>query len=181
MKIILPILILGLAAVVFFYFTAPLLDEIDGLKLRQEQLALALENINELKDRQDKLFSRYNNIDPTDRENLDKFLPNNIDNVILIIDINNIAQKYGLNVRNPNIAKEEQKEGAPPAGGQAPPAAVNSAAISFSVSGSYEVMKLFLSDLARSLRLVDIESLSFTAAERNFYDYQISLRTYWLK
>ena len=115
---------------------------------------------------------------------MNEFLPNNIDNVRLIIDINNIAKKSGLIVRNPNIVKAEAKEGEPPpptGAAAAGKTADSSAAISFSVSASYETLKLFLSDLARSLRLVDIESLSFTAAERNLYDYQITLRTYWLK
>ncbi|MBI4136246.1 MAG: hypothetical protein HY481_01710 [Candidatus Vogelbacteria bacterium] len=182
MRIILPFLILGLAAAVFFYFTAPLVDQIDGLKIRRAELAVALDHANKLKERQDELAAIYNDIDPTDEKNLEEFLPNNIDNVRLIIDINDIAKKYGLTIRNPNIVKDEGKEGeAPPAGPAAKPPAENSAAISFSVSSSYEILKLFLGDLAKSLRIVDLESLSFTANDRNLYDYQISLRTYWLK
>lgn len=185
MKIILPFLILGLAAVAFFYFTAPLLDQIDALKFRQGELAVALDNATKLKDKQDALVNQYNAIDPRDLANLDEFLPNNIDNVRLIIDINDIAKKYGLTIRNPNIVKEEAKDGSPPpSGAGAPPGrspGENSAVISFAVSSSYEVLKLFLSDLARSLRLVDIQTLSFTGNDRNLYDYQISLRTYWLK
>lgn len=177
MKIILPFLILGLAAVIFFYFTSPVLEEIDALKLRKTELVLALDSANELKKRQDELINRDNAIDPADRKKVEEFLPNNIDNVRLIIDINDIAKKYGLTVRTPNIVKEEAKEQAK-AGSQS---VENSAVISFSVSGSYEILKLFLSDLARSLRIVDVESLSFTANDKNLYDYQISLRTYWLK
>ncbi|MBI2100518.1 MAG: type 4a pilus biogenesis protein PilO [Candidatus Vogelbacteria bacterium] len=174
MKIILPFLILGLAAVVFFYFTAPVLDQIDALKVQKAELAVALAHANKLKERQDELAALYNAIDPTDEKNLEEFLPNNIDNVRLIIDINDIAKEYGLTIRNPNIVKEETKKDKPSAG-------ENSAVISFAVSSSYEILKLFLADLARSLRIVDIDSLSFTANDRNLYDYQISLQTYWLK
>ncbi|MEK7208647.1 MAG: hypothetical protein AAB677_00085 [Patescibacteria group bacterium] len=184
MKIILPFLILGLAAVTFFYFTTPILQAIDTLKIQQKNLSVVLDNATEFKKQQDKLIDRDNQIDPADKKNLNEFLPNNIDNVRLIIDINNIAKKSGLIVRNPNIVKAEAKEGEPPPSTDATAGVKTtdpSAAISFSVSASYETLKLFLSDLARSLRLVDIESLSFTAAERNLYDYQLTLRTYWLK
>ncbi len=178
MKIISPFLILGLAATVFFYFTAPALDQIDVLKIQKAELAVALAHVNKLKERQDELAAIYNVIDPADEKNLEEFLPNNIDNVRLIIDINDIAKKYGLTIRSPNIVKTETEEGKTPP----PPAgAENSAAISFSVSSSYEILKLFLADLAKSLRMVDLESLTFTANDRNLYDYQISLRTYWLK
>jgi len=179
MRIILPFLILGLAAAVFFYFTAPLVDQIDALKIQKAKLAVALDHANKLKERQDELAAIYNGIDPADEKNLEEFLPNNIDNVRLIIDINDIAKKYGLTIRNPNIVKAEAKEGEAPPPVQ--PAAENSAAISFSVSSSYEILKLFLADLTKSLRIVDIESLAFTANDLNLYDYQISLRTYWLK
>jgi len=182
MKVILPFLILGLAAITFFYFTSPMLETVNGLEVEQAKLTLVLANAVELKEKQDDLISRDNAIEPADLEKLNEFLPNNIDNVRLIIDMNNIAKKFGLTVRNPAIVKEEAKvgEGAPPpppGGGEAN----TSAAISFSFSSSYETLKLFLADLAKSLRLVDIETLSFTANDRNLYDYQITLRTYWLK
>ena len=183
MKIILPFLILGLAAITFFYFTAPRLEAVNGLEAEQAKLTLVLANAKELKTKQDELISRANAIDPAERDKLNEFLPNNIDNVRLIIDINNIAKKFGLTVRNPTVVKEAAKEGekalTPSTTGGG--AADTSAAISFSVSGSYETLKLFLANLAKSLRLVDIETLSFTANDRNLYDYQITLRTYWLK
>jgi len=181
MRIILPFLILGLAAVTFFYFTAPQLTAVDALEIQRTDLTAVLDNATEFKKQQDKLIDRDNLIDPADKANLNEFLPNNIDNVRLIIDINNIAKKSGLTVRNPAIVKAEVKEGETPPPSAATKTADLSAAISFSVSASYDTLKLFLADLARSLRLVDIEALSFTAAEKNLYDYQITLRTYWLK
>src|SRR3989338_9502451 len=79
MRIILPFLILGLAAAVFFYFTAPLVDQIDALKIQKAKLAVALDHANKLKERQDELAAIYNGIDPADEKNLEEFLPNNID------------------------------------------------------------------------------------------------------
>ncbi len=101
-----PIFIIGLALVSFFYFTTPVLKEIDALKLSRLKLTAALENANKLKDRQAELLDLENAMDQNDLNNLKQFLPNNIDNVRLIIDINNIAKKRGLVVKNPTIAND---------------------------------------------------------------------------
>ncbi|HEY4476685.1 MAG TPA: hypothetical protein VJB69_01765 [Candidatus Paceibacterota bacterium] len=180
-----PILIIGLALVSFFYFTTPVLEEIDILKAKRLELTTALENANKLKSRQRELLDLQNAMAESDLESLRQLLPNNIDNVRLIIDINNIAKKRGLTVRNPSIAKEADPNSTSgnqpntPAGRET--LDKSSVVISFSVSSSYEVLKLFLNDLEHSLRIVDLESLSFTGNDKNNYDYKISLRTYWLK
>ena len=177
-----PFLVLALALVSFFYFTTPVLDQIDVLKTEKEKLTAALANATQLEERQSELQNRRSEIDPADLEKLKQLLPNNIDNVRLIIDINNIAKKRGLTVRNPSIAKESDPN---QVSGQADSAeslsGKSSVVISFSVSASYEIFKLFLDDLSRSLRIVDVENISFTSNDRNFYDYKVSLRTYWLK
>ncbi|MFH1170136.1 MAG: hypothetical protein V1704_01080 [Candidatus Vogelbacteria bacterium] len=188
MRFLTPLLILGLAAVSFFYFTTPVLKEIDGLKIDKAKYTAALDNATKLDARQRQLQEIKINMDPNDLADLDELLPNNIDNVRLIIDINTIAKKNGLTVKNPSIAGEAgagqpAPVGNPPATNSVKRAGLdkNSVVISFSVSASYEILKRFLDDLSRSLRIVDIESVSFSGNDKNLYDYKISLRTYWLK
>mgnify|MGYP001579566637 FL=1 len=180
MRFLTPLLILGLALVSFFYFTTPVLTEIDGLKAERTRLTVALDNATKLDVRKQELHNLENEMDPADIADLHQLLPDNIDNVRLIIDINNIAKKRGLVVRNPTIA---EAAAAGEANGTNQPAltAGSSVVISFSVSASYEILKLFLADLEHSLRIVDIESLSFSGNDKNLYDYKINLRTYWLK
>ena len=48
--------------------------------------------------------------------------------------------------------------------------------IHFTVSGTYESLKLFLTDLGRSLRIVDITDLSFSAQDLDLYEFSINLR-----
>lgn len=187
MRLLTPLLVLGLAAVSFFYFTTPVLEAINVLKADRAKYAQALVNANKLDARQRELQNIKINMDPNDLTALEQLLPNNIDNVRLIIDINTIAKKNGLTVKNPSIAGEAGKD--QPAGAETSPLTnvkrsgsdKNSVVISFSVSASYEILKRFLDDLSRSLRIVDIESVSFSGNDKNLYDYKISLRTYWLK
>lgn len=188
-----PLLILGLALVSFFYFTTPVLTKIDDLKIERAKLIVALDNATKLKDKQKELLDLRNAMDPVDLADLKQLLPDNIDNVRLIIDINNIAKRRGLIVRNPGIVKDADEGGGSgsnqlvaaasdrPSGGSQSGLGKSSVVISFSVSASYEIFKLFLEDLEHSLRIVDIESVSFSGNDKNLYDYKISLRTYWLK
>ncbi len=186
-RLLTPLFVIGLALVSFFYFTTPVLKEIDALKIEKIKLAAALENANKLKDRQTELLDLANAMDQADLNNLKQFLPNNIDNVRLIIDINNIAKKRGLVVKNPTIASDTGASGGAASTGSTETNATKqssdktSVVFSFSVSASYEIFKLFLNDLDHSLRMVDIESVSFSGNDKNLYDYKINLRTYWLK
>src|SRR3989338_2087914 len=136
MRFLTPILLLTVAAIVFFYFTDPILTEIDVLKVRQTELDVALTNAQELLKIQDKLSAEYKKISKEDENNLDRMMPDNIDNVRLIIDINNIAKNYGLIAKNPAITgdkvadqKEEENSRSAVPGTEAD----NSVVISFSV------------------------------------------------
>src|SRR3989344_4078716 len=170
-----PLLIIGLALVSFFYFTTPILDTINDFKAERLKLSVALDNATKLKDKQKELLDIGNVIDPIDIANLKQLLPNNIDNVRLIIDINNIAQKRGLIVRNPSIisdASTNQSQSEVAVRNLTPDK--SSVVISFSVSASYDILKMFLGDLDRSLRIVDIDSVAFSSNDKNLYDYKIS-------
>ena len=62
-------------------------------------------------------------------------------------------------------------------GGESGPGA---AAMGFTVAGPYLNLKSFIADLTKSLRLVDVASLSMAAGEAG-YTYSFEVKTYWLK
>jgi len=49
------------------------------------------------------------------------------------------------------------------------------------VTGPYSSFKGFLVDLEQSLRLSDVTALNFRAAGFDFDQYNMTLRTYWLR
>jgi len=57
----------------------------------------------------------------------------------------------------------------------------DSATISFSFISSYDNFKRLMADVEKSLRIMDVKSVSFQVGESGFYDYQVSVETYWLK
>ena len=122
---------------------------------------------------------------------LNKFLPDNIDNVRLIIDMNNIGKFHGMAMRGVSVAggaEAGRPSTSPPASGGSDAESgesllkADSVVISFSVSASYEAFKEFLADLSSSLRLLDVASVSMATGEtKNLYTFNLGLKTYWLK
>lgn len=181
-------MLLAVAIGGFFKLTEPVLGEIDVLKAERAELNQALDNAKELREVQDSLLAAYREIAPADLDRLNKFLPDNIDNVRLIIDVNNIARQSGMTIKNIKIktaaGEEESSVIDKSSGNEMEP---ESLTLGFSVTGPYTNFQKFLSDLARSLRLVDVEVVGFSATEgasgtvSDVYTYNVEIKTFWLK
>ena len=174
-----PLIIILVAVGGFLRFTQPLFADIRLIEAEKQTLNQALDNAKKLREAQDRLLAEFRAIPEDDLNRLNKLLPDNVDNVRLIIDINNIAKPYGMNIRNIQIKTEEGKteESVITAGSDKH----GSVTFGFSVTGSYENFKAFLNDLAQSLRLIDLTASGFSSAEKDVYDYTVEIQTYWLK
>lgn len=172
-----PFILLLLALGLYYFFTRPVMEEINALRQEQASFDQALNNAKELQKVRDALRDRYNSISRVNLQRLNRLLPDSIDNVRLIIDIENIARRHGMAPRSVAIKTSDVRPGATADDGRP----YNSVELAFSVSGTYEVLKRFLTDLEKSLRLVDIVGVSFSASDDLQNNYQITLRTYWLK
>lgn len=154
------------------------------LKEEQARYVDALAKASDIEERLSGLLAVYNKIPADDREKLEKLLPDHIDSVRLIIDVNNIASQHGLTLRNITLTEEP---GRAPQGSVGPSEKkFSKVGLRFAVSGSYESFRSFLEDLERSLRLVDVETLGFTAKEdpvtgASDYDFSVVIATYKLE
>jgi Tfp pilus assembly protein PilO len=171
-RFIFPLAILGLSVILFTSFTMPIFSETKEFKTEEAVFQSAIDNARQLQLIRDDLLKKYNAFDATSVERLNVALPANVENVKLIMDIDNIASKYGIAIRDVKVSQAPEN-----AGGHTYSAAL----LGFSFSGPYAALKLFLQDLAKSLRLVDVTSLSFVSSDRDFYDYSLELKAYWLK
>jgi Tfp pilus assembly protein PilO len=198
MKYLLPLINLVLAAGLFFVVTDKMfvnaaLDEkseqvsestggIRALKKRQQELDDAIVKAKALGKRVDELNGQYNSFSPSDIEKLDMLLPDHVNNIQLIIDVNGIAKRNSMSIKNIKVATSEDKETSSSERKQSSlNANLGTMLLSFSVTGPYEAYKKFLSDLSSSLRIIDISSTSFNTEDKGIYNYNIELRTYWLK
>ena len=159
-------------------------DSIQNIQKSLTQYEEALNKSGEIIKTREILTTRRANILPASEARLKKMVPDNVDNILLTRDIQGIADKYGLVIRNIGFDSTNQT---PDVKGKAVGAATanstqyNSLIFKFSVLAQYNVFISFLKDLEQSLRLVDITNISFTSTDNGFYDFSVSFRTYWLK
>ncbi len=182
MKGIFPIIAVVIAGVLFYFFIDPTYAKIKELRAEEATLNTALSRALELQATRDQLLSRYNTFSPEDLARLEKLLPDHVDNVRLVLDMDGMATQYGMRVRNVAIEKQDEKKKSTRTQQVGPDERTyESMVLSFTVTGDYSTFRSFLKDLEQSLRLVDVESVSFNATDTGLYDVTVGLRTYWLK
>ncbi|MBU6310627.1 type 4a pilus biogenesis protein PilO [Patescibacteria group bacterium] len=183
MKGIIPILALIIAGGTFYFYIDPTYAEIRTLREEETTLRLALDRARELQEVRDQLISRKGAFRTEDLERLEKMLPDHVDNVRLALDMDSLAAQYSMRIRNVLVEKQTSPRATAERQVQIGPdeRLYESMRISFTVSGPYATFRSFLADLETSLRLVDVESVSFSATDSGVYDFTVSLRTYWLK
>lgn len=194
-KGVMPIVLLILAVGIYFTFTKGRMDNINEIKTVNAGYEQALENVEKLIKVRDSVLKTYNSIDSNDRKRLDKIIPNNIDNVRLIIDVKGIGQQLGLPLRN--VKTSATNSSVSSGSGASATTVVNgklvstgsatdsdsyqTVTLSFEVSASYNQFLELLKAIESSLRILDITKISVTTNDTNIYDYKVEVKTYWLK
>lgn len=173
-----PLILIILAIATFFVFIDPLYKEVKVLKQKKADNDKMLELAEQLQRKREQLQNDYNAIKPLEREQLAKLLPDTVDNVRLILDINNIADDYNVAIKNILVSSDEAVVASET---QTTVADVGTISLSFSITATYDIYLNLLKDLEEALRLVDIRSLEIGRGEGIFYDYSITLDTYWLR
>ncbi|OGG53495.1 hypothetical protein A3H16_03760 [Candidatus Kaiserbacteria bacterium RIFCSPLOWO2_12_FULL_53_8] len=186
-----------LAGGIFFFYTKSAYDTVQATQVQIAQYNAALDKAAELQKLKQVLLSRYNAFNPTDIDHLHKLLPDHVDNVRLILDLDNLAGRYGLSLQNVDVSSSESKTpknqtaiGVIGTSNQK----YDSLTLTFGTRATYANFVQFLTDLESSLRIVDLVSLSVTSdtsatsdtrtpagTSEPVYTYNITLRTYWLK
>lgn len=175
MNYLITIVLISVSFVVSLFYTSPMLSEITDLGEKKASLNSSLEETKNLYDIMGQKEQAFNNFSSEEIATINKALPDSIDNVRLIIDIDDIASKYRLNIRNIDLRTER------PSGSQESAKNYGTATLKFSFTTTYDRFRAFMKDLEDSLRLVDISSVSFSSSDRDLTDYSIELKTYWLK
>lgn len=205
MKSILSIILLLAAALLFFFFTKPKISLLRVQQLEVKKLEAAISNAKKLDSRIDALTKIKNGISDVDRKKMQTMLPDNVENVKLIIDFDKMLQalvvergtanryktdgQQGLiSIENPKIT---QSTGANQFNSNIDSSKLGIANLAFSVSLTYSDFIEFLNRIEHSKRIMDIESIEFNTPEvvaggaggdvDPVYTFNIALKTYWLR
>lgn len=197
MKIVIPFILSILGIAIFFGYTNKAQDEVKLLKGEVASYDEALNNSRQLQEVRDVLGEKYNSFSKEDIDRLNKMIPSNVSNIKLIIEISQIASKYGFVLRNVKYDTNEAKASTPSTNGELTDAErrnilenkpYGSFDLEFSTQGQYGNFLALLRDVEQNLRIVDIVGLKFTPADadsatqvKDNYKYDFKIRTYYLK
>jgi Tfp pilus assembly protein PilO len=201
MRFIMPAILTGIAITFFFVVTNPLYNTISGLKTQLDSYNQALTISTQLKNERDQLTATENNINPDDLAKLQKLLPDNVNNIRLVLEVEQIAAAYGMQLSS--VSYDTTDDSSAPAAGTDTAAVQDSSTgtasgdygtfnLGFSTSGTYDNFISFTQDLESNLRIVDVSSIAFssdtnapasntTTPPAGIYKYTFSIKTYWLK
>jgi Tfp pilus assembly protein PilO len=184
---IIAIILLAGAIAIFFLYTKPAYDSLQTLSAQSAQYDAALGKATQLQTLKQSLLSRYNSFDPNALNRLSTMLPDQVDNIRLILDLDNLAGRSGMALQNVNISTPNSSQANSVVGSIASAAQpYDSLTLQFTTHGTYEQFTQFLAALQSSLRLVDLVTLNISGGstpgtQDPQYTYTMTVQTYWLR
>ncbi len=189
-----PLILIGISIAGFLMFVNPMYKEVSLLKTEINSYNEALNNSNVLDNERDKLTKKFNSIDPADLDKLQKLLPDNVDNIRLILEIEKLASPYGMVLKDVRYDTEKKDDSTKTGVLQAGQGISNLGnadygvwTLEFSTEGSYKNFLNFTRDLENNLRIVDVSSIQFSSINDTVkntsetYKYAFKIKTYWMK
>lgn len=198
---ILPILLLVAAIAMFFLYIWP---QYKGpISDAQKQIASynsTLQAAQVFQEHESKLMAERNAIPADSLTRLQEFLPDDVDNIQLILDLSSLASRTNMQLSSFAIQQESAANGttgrstignastspATPSPGLGTAAAISSNGntdyleLSVTATGTYQNFRTFLAAAEQSLRILDVTNLTITSATNGNYSYNITFRLYWL-
>ena len=206
-KALTPLIGIIIAVGLFFSYVQPTFRDVKTIQDETAEYAQATERASELMQRINGLKAQQGGILPVDLERLEALIPDRIDEVSALIDIDALTVAHHLMLGDIEVGEQGQTEssaGAGVAGGQpgatAPGAMATADAdgfafmqageslesqystldIGFSVTGTYDDFRMFLSDIERSLVLMEVTGVTFAASEGDAIPFTMKVRLYSL-
>ena len=195
MKLILPILFIGIAVLAFIFGVNPWYNDVSSLRNEILDYNVALNNSADLQKTEDSLIATYNGIKQSDKDRLSNLIPDSVNNIQFILEVERIANLHNMPIKDLKFDANKQTLSAgsvvAQVGTDNKPYGVFP--LEFSTEGTYDTFVLFLKDLEYNLRLIDVKSISFAVPttdptmksadglDPNVYKYSVKVETYWLK
>lgn len=203
MKSIISLILIAVSIAFFVFFTTPKWTELNVNKTEVDKLKVAEDNAKDLKLKIESLLKIKASITEENMDKIKRMVPDSIENVKLIINFDSMLQDLikskgtadiykkanaessdNFSIENPNISKSST-----PTESVSDTSQLGVADFTFTVSLTYKDFLDFLKRIETSSRIFDIESISFSSPDSKdiknpdeiVYNFNISLKTYWLK
>jgi Tfp pilus assembly protein PilO len=163
----------------FVFYINPTYQKIKVLAAQEATYDDALDKSAELRSLRDKLLATRASFSNDDVQKLSHVLPDNVDNIRLIIDINNIAARHHISLSGVSLGDAGNGAASKLAVGPSG-ASIGTVTVGFGISANYDDFLSFLQDLEHSLRIVDVTKITFASGAGSLNTYTFEIRTYWL-
>ena len=180
MSRLIPIAAVLIALGLFFgYINPTMTGPIAETKRQISDYENALSAAERFRQKEEELAADRAAIPPESLVLLESFLPDGVDNVQLILDLDALAASTGLVLSEFTTTELETEDtggimlddGSP----------VDSIELSTSGTGSYASFRAFMDAAEQSLRPLDLIELQIDTSENGVHRYQITYRLYWLR
>ena len=204
----LPVILIIISIGLYFTYISPTYTQkILPLKEEISRSTTALAAADDFKQKEAQIATQRASIPQDGITKLLAYLPDGVDNVQLVLDLNGLANRSGIALSNFAIKDNTPASSAPTSGTNT---TVNATAnkttngvvstnsipqrqlysnggkttdsldISFTATGTYNSFRTFLNGIEHSLRPIDITQLNLTDSKTGVYTYDLTLRIYWL-
>lgn len=172
MKTLIPAILFVTAIGLYFTYIDEAYLDMRQLQAQETEFDNALEDVKKVEDARAKLIAKYQSIQSGDLDRLGTFLPARVDDGQFILDVNNVAEYYDVEIGT--ITKGEVEESTDDFADF-----IKVEEFRFSITSTYNDFISFISDLEKSLQLVDIVSIDVIANEdERFTEYIVNLAVY---
>jgi len=148
-----------MAGAIGLYIVSPQYDQVRYRKMEEAALLQDLEDVKKVNEKVEALRAQHATFPPGAEAKLDVLLPERVDGVRFMVDVDALVSGRGLQMRNPAVSVSE------PAKDPTGAAHVTKNTLRFEILGTYGEFQELLADIERSLALRDVSSISFTAGE----------------
>jgi Tfp pilus assembly protein PilO len=182
-KIFITFILLSGSLIIGLFYLRPQWQQFGTLRLSAENLRNISAELDELIQNRDALTKTISAVSKTDLGKIDLALPQGPRSAEFLTLLEALAQKNKIILKQVNLSEPLSPAGGlpKPGGNVSLPSAstFREIPVVLNVGGSYESFKSFLSDLEKNLRIIDIESVSFSGSGNNQFDFSIRGKTYY--
>lgn len=184
----LPVILICLSIGIFFLYISPTYkNSIIPLQQEIKKSDSALAAAADFNEKQAQIATERAAIPADAVEKLQKYLPDGVDNVQMILDLNALAARSGVTLSRFGIKENSQvaTNGSIDTGGDilnnTKGKGTDSLDLSVTATGTYGAFRTFLYGIEHSLRPLDVTQIIINDSKTGVYSYDMTLRIYWLR
>jgi hypothetical protein len=158
MKLLISLFSIAICIGAYFVYIKPMVVEVKVLGAQKKEYTNLLNTVQEIKEKRDAVLQDYNSLSPEEISRLNKIIPDTFNSVLLLNNLNGIAQRHNVVIKDYKANDSDMGGGVVIDG--TGDAVFKTSTINLKVIAQYSDFLSFMKELESSLTLMDIIKLS---------------------